>query len=321
MADAGRYVFRASRDAHTQITRLFDFVHPTAIAMWNLRWQIQGFIANVPTASSADLDSRFALGTNLSAGSLRRAAIETSWDIQLEQFASIILINTIAIFEDFTASVAAVRFTDTKSQRRLAEALQFPSSASNGGWTYAMTLVGSKSQILDGAIKWDKPILRRFVPGGIDDLLKCYRYFKEIRNAIAHNGGRANERTKTSYDSFKAAIKDGRIGGAPIPHHSIVSAIGDPVKITYRGVVGFSDIVLRIIATYEIDLCSFAIVEQELQSRIQPDNRFWPGDVRKKDRRLKKLLQTNDFPVVTITPKLRAFLQAKGLVPSYAAYA
>lgn len=100
MGDNARYVFRASRDAHKSITRLFDFVHPTAISLWNLRWQVQGYLKNVPDADARTLEARFASGSGIGAGSLKRATVETTWDEQLENFASFILANTIAIFED-----------------------------------------------------------------------------------------------------------------------------------------------------------------------------------------------------------------------------
>src|SRR5271167_2227282 len=70
MAYAARYVFQAAYDAHRELTELFDFVAPTAIALWNLRWQVQGFLKEVPNATSNDLSNRFAFGSGMRGGEL-----------------------------------------------------------------------------------------------------------------------------------------------------------------------------------------------------------------------------------------------------------
>lgn len=317
MGNASRYVFRASRDAHSQITDLFDFVHPTAIAMWNLRWQVQGYLTSVPTATAADLDGRFARGSNLGSGSLRRATVETSWDTQLEKFATVILINAIAAFEDFTANISSLIHGGSSSQRVLADSLQFPASQAKPQRPHWKTLVGPQSQVLSGAVVWDKSVANRYHIGALDDLLLCYRFFKELRNAISHNGKRANDRTLASYLEFSSAVISGKIGLAPVPDHFPITAVGDTIRLSYRGVVGFSDIILRLIASYDNELSSFEIVERELLMRIKPDLMTWSTDPKKITQRMRKLVQSDDFPVVTMTPSLRGFLKLNNLVPGY----
>lgn len=317
MGSSGRYVFRASRDAHVQITELFDFVHPTAIAMWNLRWQVQGFLSNVTNATAADLDGRFARGSELGSGSLRRATVETTWEAQLEQFASVILISVIAAFEDFAASISSVMPVGSEAQRRLSESLQFPASPAQTGRSSWNSLVGRPSQVLSGAVTWDRSIAGRYQAGTLDDLLLCYRFFKEVRNAISHNGRRANPRTVAAFQAFSAACSAGKVGNAPVPDHYPVAAVGEKIRLSYRGVVGFSDIVLRLIATYDHELTKYEVVEHELLARLKPDMNVWPSDPLKITQRMRRLVQSDDFPAVTVTADLRNFLRAKNLVPTY----
>ena len=42
------FAFSETDEAADEITRLFEFVWPTATALWNLRWQVGGFLAIVP---------------------------------------------------------------------------------------------------------------------------------------------------------------------------------------------------------------------------------------------------------------------------------
>ena len=71
-----RPFFPCTRDAAHRITSLFDFVWPTAAALWNLRWQVQGFLNEVPNATEQELHQRFMSGSRIQWTNLRRACIE-----------------------------------------------------------------------------------------------------------------------------------------------------------------------------------------------------------------------------------------------------
>lgn len=57
--------FPSGRQASDQITALFNFVWPTAAALWNLRWQVQGFVAEVPSATVDQPEQRFVFGSKI----------------------------------------------------------------------------------------------------------------------------------------------------------------------------------------------------------------------------------------------------------------
>src|SRR5260370_397989 len=93
------FFFAATQNAHQQITEIYDFVWPTAAAMWNLRWQVAGYLQIVPTATVPQLNARFTEGAAIHGANLRRACVEHTWDQQTEAFGRIVLTNTIAIYE------------------------------------------------------------------------------------------------------------------------------------------------------------------------------------------------------------------------------
>ena len=99
------YFFTATENAHRQITRLFDFIWPTATAMWDLRWQVAGYLAVAPNTTKAQLDGRFAEGSNISGANLKRACVEHTWEEQKELFARIVLVNSISIYEGWIEEV------------------------------------------------------------------------------------------------------------------------------------------------------------------------------------------------------------------------
>ncbi|MDB5507032.1 MAG: hypothetical protein JWR75_1670 [Devosia sp.] len=230
MADSARYVFRATSDAHTQITRLFDFIEPTAIAMWNLRWQVQGFLTVVPSATSTDVSNRFSLGSGFRGGSIKRAAADITWEQQQEQFANVILVNAIAAFEDFTT-----RMESLSNKKDLSKNLQFPGIANKTkGVLNAYADLGSDIVDLTGVFFYDPAVLRRHSKSP-QHLLLCYRYFKELRNCIAHRGGKSSQAAVDAYLAFAPIATPSLLGveGAS-PHTFDASRRSRDPKSTWR---------------------------------------------------------------------------------------
>ena len=72
------------------MAEVFIFIWPTATALWNLRWQVRGFLDTVDNASQDQLSRRFVEGVDLPESDLRRTCVEQIWEQQKEQFADTI---------------------------------------------------------------------------------------------------------------------------------------------------------------------------------------------------------------------------------------
>lgn len=226
MPYAPRYVLTATHDGHSQITKLFDFINPSAIALWNLRWQVRGFCENSPGATQDTLSARFALGSGYKGGELYRACIQTTWETQQEEFAGIILVNAIAAFEDFTQTLADK--AATTGVKAIAEALQFPKKAppqTKQGHDWAFAEFGPSVQSLRGVF-YMAHNTRRYAGPHLNNLLICYRYFKSLRNMLAHNGGRASQQMVDAYAAFAPVANKAALGLNEVPKHHPVIAEG-----------------------------------------------------------------------------------------------
>jgi hypothetical protein len=104
-----RYFFDCSAEAHDDITALFDFVWPTAVAMWNLRWQVQGYVGATGDDSVPSLRNRFSHGSGIDGANLNRACLEVDWDVQQQEFGRTVLVNVIAIYEAWIDGLAATK--------------------------------------------------------------------------------------------------------------------------------------------------------------------------------------------------------------------
>lgn len=99
--------FKSTRDAGIEFTILFDFIWTTMPALWNLRWQVNGFLGEAPNTPDAELLARFVLGSDVHGTNLRKACAETTWEAQRQLFASIVLTNAFSIYEHWADEILA----------------------------------------------------------------------------------------------------------------------------------------------------------------------------------------------------------------------
>jgi hypothetical protein len=253
MPDGSLFVYKCARDAHEQITRLWDFMSPTIVAMWNLRWQVQGFLTVRPESTQQELVQRFALGSSIRGNEIKRACVDNSWEEQQARFAAILLTNTIAIFEEFLDGLVGLTITKEAQARRTAKALQFPVASGGRNYQHGYAELGASVPELTGVFSSGAALGRWYSGAHIENLLRCYRFFKEIRNAGAHSGGRATPELMQAYAAFQPVAAAAQLGVKQVPTH--VAPLLDQVMLPdLSGTYAFSDVVLRLIATYDRDL-------------------------------------------------------------------
>ena len=260
MPSQDKLFLSSSTDSSHALTELFDFVWPTSAALWNFKWQANGFLAAYPQASEDELRSRFVLGSGVRGVNVKRIATERTWaDIQ-QWFSRVLLSEACSLFEGWVESaldeLAVPPAIRKKGRNPLDKKLQFPTEFDSagkvtGGSAYAVEqVVGvTPSPIM---MKCFQPIQlknKKNSSSKIDNLLICYRVFKQARNDFVHHGGRASDKTISDYSNYAVetpatlGVKEKPVLAQPIK--------GQVIKLSLRGVVGFSDVVLRLIATYD----------------------------------------------------------------------
>lgn len=319
MPDGGLFVHKCARDAHEQLTRLSDFISPTIVAMWNLRWQVQGFVKVRPQTTQEELVQRFALGSNIRGNEIKRACVDNSWSDQEARFSSILLTNTIAIFEEFLDGLVGLTISDEEKARKFAKALQYPVAAKGRNYTDAYAALGTPLPELAGVFTSGAALGRWYSGKSIQNLLICYRFFKEMRNAVVHNGGKATTELVTAYSLFKPIATPALLGVKEVPKHN-APVLGQVTLPDLRGAYGFGDVVLRLIATYDRDLSDrrggLASVDDRLGT-LPGINRAREIKVSRRARLIAGLFQNAYFPKANLTPGFNAFLKKTGRIPDY----
>jgi hypothetical protein len=265
------YFFPATRVAAGQVTELFDFVWPTAAALWNLRWQVSGFLAEAPNSTPKQLNDRFVFGSGIHGTNLRKSCIETSWDVQKHHLASIVLTNAFSIYEHWADGILASLGLGDDKGKLLQRDVGFKGEP--GLCETVQSLCKVESKVLKSAYypffssapkhSWKK----------IRNQIACYRYFKELRNSQIHNGGKASARAEAAYLLFAPVSKKDDLGmRGELAYDPVVQ--GQDFRLHLRGVVGFCDILLRMMTTVDAELCQTIAAEPILESAFKSGARL-----------------------------------------------
>lgn len=259
--------FSDTRSSLRAIAELYNFVWPTAAALWNLRWQVRGFLAIRPDAAPDELNGRFVVGSGLPGVDFRDACERQTWDNQQQQLAKFVLFELCSYFEGWLEQVLEKLGKNTKKNR---QGLQFPSGVDKqgkpAGYLPTMNKVTSpESVVLKNSFYATLLKHRKNGLSQIESLLVCYRYFKECRNCLMHGGGTASQGAEDAFAEL-AALTNKDLGVRSMPEHHPLSS-GAAVELSLRGVVGFGDIVARLIVTMDAELSRCEAAERELRSR------------------------------------------------------
>ena len=259
------YFFPATRFAAAQMTDLFDFVWPTAAALWNLRWQVSGFLKEVPDATPRQLNDRFVFGSGVHGTNLRKSCIDTLWESQKHNLASVTLTNAFSIYEHWADELLAA-LGEGEGQGRLLQR-DIGSKGQPGLVETIQSLCTSESATLKAAYYPVFSSSSKYSWKEIHNLIACYRYFKELRNSQMHNGGKVDAKAESAYLKFSSAAKKQDLGmKGELIHDPAV--VGADVHLHLRGVVGFCDILLRMMVTVDAEL------SRSLKAEITLENAF-----------------------------------------------
>ena len=193
------FAFRETEEAAAEVTRLFDFVWPTAVALWNLRWQVDGFLSAVPGASYEDVASRFVLGSDIAGADIRAMRDRITWDQQKERFAEFILTNAFAIYESWAGRILTL---SNVSGMRDSDLYTVGNGTSKGLAAFISRVTTQPSSMMQLAFQPSFMKHRKVHVNEQENLLRCYKYFKEIGNCPIHRGSIADQRAIDALNDF-----------------------------------------------------------------------------------------------------------------------
>jgi|GEM_PF-655728 len=318
--------FKASKLALKQITEIYDFVWPTAVAIWNLKWQVSGYMSVRENATEAELIGRFAAGSNIHGANIRRASIDHSWEQQQEYFARFLLVNLIAVYEAWVEDVLEATGNNTKDVHNQ---IQFPTGgmlANPKSSTNRDPIKGVRNAIAIITRQNSQMLIDAFYPtliqhkknskANLDSLLYCYRYFKECRNSLVHGGGVAKSSAELAYHDFLPHAINTKLSVSEVPEHYPIMK-GANVKLSLRGVVGLSDIIQRMIVTLDAEISRAGSAEEELKRRwIEKHGTkrmLKQKDLEARKAQVGRMIKSAGFPQPLVITEMEKFISRNNL--------
>ena len=251
--------FSATKKALANITATYDTVWPTAVGLWNLRCMVKGIKKEYPAITDAQLTAKFSLGSGIHGVNYKRAFFEYDWEKQQSDFALILLNSTIPIFEGWLEELKDDIFADLKVKE-----MQFPVRVQ----AEVARLTSDESAVLKDCFYNSYSNKRDRCYSHIDSLMHCYRVFKEARNCYMHNGSIADDRLKNAYDAYLPHGNTTDLCVSEVP--AFYEPIPDkPLKVSLRGVVGFSYILIKILVSLDSELLRASMAEKEFLNRYR----------------------------------------------------
>jgi hypothetical protein len=317
MPRAGYY--RVTRNALEGITQVYDFMWPATAAIWNLRWQVKGYLLEAPTATEEQLKARFAhpSGSGSNYRNFRKGFAGTSWESHEAQIASLMLTTLVSEYEAWcrailVAATGSETFADANEK-----GLQFPSTSSKGvGPTVAKTLKKTSKPIMAAF----QPVLTshpRYAVAHLENLMYCFRYFKETRNALAHGGGVVSQRMFEAGTQYIQRMAP-RNMGMPHPPTCPPQNIGDAVALTLKQVASFGEVILRLFVTVDGQVAQSEQAEKELFAVWAQHHgatmRMMPADSAKRRLRIANAVERAGLPKPVLSDDLPNLLKGRRLV-------
>ncbi|CDC97467.1 uncharacterized protein BN576_00017 [Alistipes sp. CAG:268] len=259
-----RLFYEPSKLLEAQITEVFDDVWPTITALKNLRWQVQGYHHEYNVATNSLLTSKFVEpGDKSNRPNLYRSCIEQTWDDQEFIIAKNLLINIFACYEAWIENILNIHRCNISANQKLLQSTNWNNLISRLNATPDNKIV---TNFYEGYKKCNK----NYALSYIDKYMKLLRYFKECRNCIVHCGGQTTQRVIDTYlDIVDYTANDLGIKEKP---QIFLNNINDSIKLSLRGVVGFSQIILKIVSTFDIELIKSNVAKSYFIQQLKSAN-------------------------------------------------
>lgn len=273
-----RLFFISSKLFEAQITDVFDRLWPTLTALKMLRWQVRGFHEEYDVKDNERLSMRFVDQEDITwRPNLYRVCMLQTWKQMEESIAKDLLINLIARFEGWCENILReIGYSTKKDIKNVSKKMQFPGEFS----TLITSLISGADPCIQNAFYNKYSHSTRSQPSHLDENLRYYRFFKECRNSIIHNA----ERTTSEIIDCKkdiASIKKTDLFVEELPE-SPCNTLNNPLAISLRGVVGFSQILLNIVSTMDCEFIKAKAAKDYLIKQLKLYNPGKPSFVNTK---------------------------------------
>lgn len=298
-------------------TRLVAYTTSSAAALWNMRWQVRGFVAENPDATEAEVFGRFSAGSGLRAGNLRGIFEDNTWEAHLAQFGETLLLTAFARYEGWAHGFAQAATSDQNQRRAVSSTLTSdrpkPATQKKG----MKALRGTPSAFAAAQFRSSlqgRPHVRPM--SQLPDLLKVARGFKTVRNALIHSNG-VLDGASQKLVAAAASVPAASIGTKRSPLLPATSS--DGAEVTYASAIFCTEVLLKIVTSVDAEVGGSTACETDILRRVRshPNIKKWrllPADPDKRSTRVSLILRQVGAPDAQDPLAVAGWLKEHGVV-------
>ena len=254
-------MFEFTTLAHKEITQASDMAWALAAGIWKLRYDTILYRHSHFFSQDRDVQKNVVPESSLSRINLKKIVYDFTWDYEKQYIAQLFLINAIAIFDTWIDN-----FIDKALLKpSIPDKEHLKKDTKSGDFrSLDIKLQNEKNSKLCGCFNYNKESQH------IKKLILIYRYFKACRNCCAHGNKYFTRRAESCYNKIKLfTANDCGLNEFPEIFDTIKNK---PFKLSLRGVIGFYDVLLKIINHYDSLAANKIAMENELLRKIEKAN-------------------------------------------------
>lgn len=254
-----RLFFGVTQRAVDRLTFIMSEFSAALIALKYLRHQTKEMLNRQANIKDEELLSKFAAGSLVHWQDFRGLACGTQWELHEEFFSWTLLGASISTFEGWISDMGTVFGFGKDEMTSLQIPERFQSVVSGVHREhYSVPMRNTFYEVYGQS--------RKSCYSAMASMLYCFRVFKEMRNAFMHNGGHASERLVQRLSEYQRICTRTSLHTKEVPVVNTCD-IGDLVAPVYRGIIGFTDILIRILVSYDSELLCTTYGESEFLKR------------------------------------------------------
>lgn len=275
--------FQCTNQALDEISNLY-------IAIWGIDVGLQNFRRNFfddyrksGTIKKDELNIKYCSDCRVSSLDYEKTFITKSWAEQEEEIAWLLLNSLIPIFEGWWEEIKRTRLKTIPSKTILkpdsyAKKVKTFTNLSAHCSKDAQNIFGETYKSSDKYIKQDLEL--HYI---------CFHLFKCMRNAYMHNGRIAHLALIKTQSEYLSKVSTEKLGVTLAPEF-YAARLNERIRADLYGIVGFSDVLIRIITTLDAELMDTIGGDEELAERITETKFREKIDTTTEDKEIKKII-------------------------------
>ena len=268
--------FNESNDTLHAFTELFDFLWPAYIGVANLRRDYFNQIRHKPNITREDLNK--VLCGDLGLDNYRKKDFDfdymfnhTSFDMQKNELALLWINSAIALYEGWLKNISYHIFaSDNNKRKTLEDCLQFEHK-----WIadFAALINGTTSSFMDSNFTSKYLAKHHRDAASVENLIKCFRVYKEYRNCYMHNGRKASIYLINAYNAYHPVANRQGLSVKKIPVFT-QPQLNQPISLDFDKAILIGDIIMRLIVTVDALLVKTNAAEEEFKQRFKASSHY-----------------------------------------------